>query len=289
VAILAKGREPVLTRNSLPGAPQDEQARYIEAAVNGILVGCLYLPNGNPQPGPKFDYKMAWFKRLSTHAASLLREAYPEQSKAANAQKCWNWFSPNDQRRDQGEPALIAGMTRQVVRDQAVDPGRIYVAGLSAGGAAAAIMAQAYPDVYAAAGVHSGLPCGAARDIPTAFAAMRQGAPSSQQQLTVPTIVFHADKDATVHPRNADLVIAQVGDMGVVKVETQTGCVPGGHAYSRTLHVTASGQTVLEQWLVHGSGHAWSGGSSLGSYTDPRGPDASREMLRFFLQHSRQR
>jgi poly(3-hydroxybutyrate) depolymerase len=160
---------------------------------------------------------------------------------------------------------------------------------LSAGGAAAAIMAQAYPDVYAAAGVHSGLPCGAARDIPTAFAAMRQGAPSSQQQLTVPTIVFHADKDATVHPRNADLVIAQVGDMGVVKVETQTGCVPGGHAYSRTLHVTASGQTVLEQWLVHGSGHAWSGGSSLGSYTDPRGPDASREMLRFFLQHSRQR
>lgn len=214
---------------------------------------------------------------------------YPEQSKAANAQKCWNWFSPDDQSRGRGEPALIAGMTQRVVRDHAVDASRIYVAGLSAGGAAAAVMAQTYPDIYAAAGVHSGLPCGAARDVPTAFAAMRQGAPASQQRLQVPTIVFHADRDATVHPRNGDLVAAQVDAMGAVRVETHSGQVPGGHAYRRTIHLTATGTTVLEQWLIHGAGHAWSGGSTRGSYTDPRGPDASREILRFFLQHSRTR
>lgn len=71
VAILARGAEPVLTRRGLPGDPADAQARYIEAAVQGVLVGCLYLPNGNPQPGPKFDYKLAWFERLIAHAAAL--------------------------------------------------------------------------------------------------------------------------------------------------------------------------------------------------------------------------
>jgi poly(hydroxyalkanoate) depolymerase family esterase len=220
---------------------------------------------------------------------------YPGQTQAANAQKCWNWFSPGDQLRDQGEPALIAGITRQVMRDHAVDPRRIYVAGLSAGGAAAAIMAQAYPDLYAAAGVHSGLACGAARDMPSAFAAMRQGAAAPQpsdrgrapaaSRRIVPTIVFHADKDGTVHPRNGDQVIAQSAAAGGLRTEVQRGQVPGGHAYSRTIHADATGQPILEQWVIHGGGHAWSGGSADGSYTDPRGPDASREMLRFFLEH----
>lgn len=218
---------------------------------------------------------------------------YPGQTQAANAQKCWNWFSPGDQRRDMGEPALIAGITRQVMREHAVDPRRVYVAGLSAGGAAAAIMAQAYPELYAAAGVHSGLACGAARDMPSAFAAMRQGAatpppPGHGQQVSrriVPTIVFHADQDGTVHPRNGDQVIAQCGAAGGLRAEVERGRVPGGHAYSRTIHRDAAGRPVLEQWVVHGGGHAWSGGSAAGSYTDPRGPDASREMLRFFLEH----
>ena len=224
--------------------------------------------------------------------------AYPAQDGAANPQRCWNWFSPGDQRRDAGEPALIAGITRRVMREHAVDPARVYVAGMSAGGAAAAVMAATYPDLYAAVGVHSGLPCGAAGDLPSAFAAMRQGAPdpapdgarpAGERGRLVPTIVFHGDRDGTVNPRNGDQVIAQAraaaaGDLQATAA-VQRGQVPGGRAYSRPLHADAGGKAVLEQWVVHGAGHAWSGGGPAGSYTDPHGPDASREMLRFFLEH----
>ena len=176
------------------------------------------------------------------------------------------------------------------MRDYAVDPERVYVAGLSAGAAAAAIMGTTYPDLYAAIGVHSGLACGAASDLPSAFAAMSQGdALVRGSAVTVPTIVFHGDRDSTVHPRNGDQVIAQSTSAATgLQTRVERGRVPGGHAYSRTLHADARGQTMLEQWVIHGAGHAWSGGSPAGSYTDPRGPDAAREMLRFFLEHPAQ-
>jgi len=222
--------------------------------------------------------------------------AYPAQAASANASKCWNWFNPGHQQRGQGEPSLIAGITRQVMRDYSVDPRRVYVAGLSAGAAAAVIMGITYPDLYAAIGAHSGLAGGAASDLRSAFAVMRQGAAmrrsgsapgDGEYRWIVPTIVFHGDEDTTVHPRNGDQIIAQSRADTTMDLRTsvQHGRVPGGHAYSRTLHADASGQAVLEQWVIHGAGHAWSGGSRAGSYTDPRGPDAAQEMLRFFLEH----
>ena len=210
---------------------------------------------------------------------------YPEQPSGANQSKCWNWFRTGDQQRHGGEPALIAGITRQIMRDYPIDPKRVYVAGLSAGGAAAAIMAATYADLYAAVGVHSGLACGAASDLPSAFVAMRQGGASRNMDGAplVPTIVFHGDRDTTVNPNNADQIVEQSAGL---KAKVIDGNVPHGHAYTRTLLTDARGRAVSERWNVHGAGHAWSGGSPAGSYTDPRGPDATREMLRFFLEHS---
>jgi len=211
---------------------------------------------------------------------------YPGQLQSANMQKCWNWFSPADQARDQGEPSLIAGITRQVMMAFEVDPASVYIAGLSAGGAAAAIMGAAYPDLYSAIGVHSGLACGAARDMPSAFAAMRQGGPASRGAgRPVPTIVFHGDSDSTVNPVNGDQVIAQSKASADLHIVEKSGVSEGGTRFTRRIEADPSGKSVIEHWVLHGAGHAWSGGSSAGSYTDPRGPDASREMMRFFLQH----
>jgi poly(hydroxyalkanoate) depolymerase family esterase len=222
---------------------------------------------------------------------------YPGQTSSANRSRCWNWFNDGDQRRDRGEPSLIAGITADVIAKHAVDPRRVYVAGLSAGGALAATMGQTYPDLYAAIGVHSGLACGAARDVSSAVIAMRQGGgaraaaapgiPPMPGIAGVPTIVFHGDRDTTVNPVNGDEVTAQTTHAAVRATETEEGRVPGGHGYTRTRFLDRDGATLAEQWNVHGAGHAWAGGSSLGSYTDPQGPDASREMLRFFAEHPR--
>lgn len=214
--------------------------------------------------------------------------AYPEQPQAANASRCWNWFRLGDQKRGRGEPALIAGITRQVAETKDIDLSRIYVAGLSAGGAAAAIMGEAYPDLYAAVGVHSGLACGAAHDVASAFNAMRGAGHKevdSASSALKPTIVFHGDKDTTVHPCNGARVIARLGDGATLAVQTERGRSHEGHSFSRSVHRDSAGASVLELWELHGAGHAWSGGNPAGSFTSLAGPDASREMLRFFLQH----
>lgn len=233
--------------------------------------------------------------------------AYPAQNSSANQSRCWNWFQTGDQQRDQGEPSLIAGITQQIMRTHHVDPQRVYVAGLSSGGAMAMIMGVTYPEIFAAIGVHSGLAYGAAHDLPSAFAAMQQGrgAPALTRShlgrtdrrctLVIPTIVFHGDRDTTVHHRNGEQVLAQWAALSVnesdsrngakLRVTVSQGHVPAGHAYTHSTYHDATGQPVMEQWLIHGAGHAWSGGSHTGSFTDPNGPDATQEMVRFFFAH----
>ena len=228
---------------------------------------------------------------------------YPVQAGKANVSKCWNWFQAEHQQRDFGEPSLIAGITREVVDAYGLDARRVYVAGLSAGGAMAAVMGTTYPELYAAVGVHSGLAYAAARDLPSAFAAMRgenskrasRKARHAAPARAVPTIVFHGDSDTTVHPSNVDEVIEQASPQAGDPQTHENGFGPyeqsiergetGGRAFTRTTYRDAEGKPVMEQWLVHGAAHAWCGGSTEGSFSDPRGPDASREMLHFFLQH----
>ena len=216
---------------------------------------------------------------------------YPEQPAGANPSRCWNWFRAEDQVREGGEPALIAGIVRAVAAEHAVDPRRIFVAGLSAGAAMAVILGETHPDLFAAVGVHSGLPYRSASDIPSALAAMkgRGAAAAAPTGRAVPTIVFHGDRDHTVQARNGERVVEHAtqahGPRGL-RVHTDTATVPGGRRYTRTVHADAAGRPWVEWWTLHGAGHAWSGGHASGSYTDGSGPDASAEMLRFFLAQS---
>jgi poly(hydroxyalkanoate) depolymerase family esterase len=219
---------------------------------------------------------------------------YVEQSAAAHPTRCWNWFKAAHQEREEGEPSLIAGITREVIARHRADPRRVYVAGLSAGGAMAAIMGHTYADLYAAVGIHSGLPYAAARDAMSALAAMRglRGTLDPRYRpaafRTIPTIVFHGDLDTAVHSRNSMQAMLQAGpaahDRGVDAVLKGE---ENGRRYTRTLHTDASGRVAVEHWLVHGCGHAWSGGRQGGPFVDSRGPDASRAMLKFFLGFTR--
>jgi len=231
---------------------------------------------------------------LGTQMNALAEETgclvvYPAQSRQANASRCWNWFNDVDQQRGRGEPSIIAGITHKIMGSYRIDPGQVYVAGLSAGGAMATIMGTLYPDLYAAVGVHSGLPFAAANDLPSALAAMqgqlqRQRADETQPGRAIPIIVFHGDQDHTVHPTNGDELMVHARDAAHA-MAVEPGRVPSGHAFTRTLHKGADGKVHGEHWVIHGAGHAWSGGSARGTYTDGKGPDASREMLRFFGTH----
>jgi len=217
--------------------------------------------------------------------------AYPEQVSAANPMKYWNWFRPGDQIEGAGEPSLIAGITQEIMCTYEVELGRVCLAGFSAGGAMAAVMAGTYSHLYAAVGVHSGLPWGAAHDVASAFAAMSQGPATSRRcaERAVPLIVFHGDRDSIVARVNADSLVNDaltVAGPGVAR-STMLGQVQGGHAYTRTIYDSSDHGTLIEQWIVHGANHAWSGGSPSGSYTDSRGPDASAEMIRFFAKAPR--
>lgn len=226
---------------------------------------------------------------------------YPAQVKAANSSNCWQWFQPSDQKREGTEPSIIADITRKVMREYRVDPDRVYIAGLSAGAAMAAILAAAYPELYAAVGIHSGLPIGSAHDVPSAFAAMKGSGKASRKggvSGIVPAIVFHGDNDHTVNPDNGTLVLAQC--LGTCSEELRNGRTPhgvkviqgkveNGRAYTRTIYSMPDETPIAEYWKIHAAGHAWSGGSPKGSYTDAKGPDAAEEMMRFFITHRHER
>ena len=292
-------RTPPSTPDIVP-----DGAKYIEGAYSnpaGSRAYKLFVPSGyQGQPLPLVVMLHGCTQSPDDFAAgtrmNFIAEehtcfvVYPAQRSDANQSKCWNWFRTADQQRGEGEPSLIAGITRQIMRDYSVDPKRVYVGGLSAGAAAAAIMGATYNDLYAAVGIHSGLACGSATDMPSAFAAMRQGGGPgrviSGNGPPVPAIIFHGDRDTTVHPNNGGQVLEQAIGTTRTQKTVHRGQIPGGHEYTRTTHTDAGGREILEYWSIHGAAHAWSGGSPAGSYTDPRGPNATREMLRFFLGHS---
>lgn len=229
---------------------------------------------------------------------------YPEQPQSANPNGCWNWFRPEDQHRGRGEPGLLVAMVRDVMARHPVDDARVYAAGLSAGGAMAALLGREYPDVFAAVGVHSGLQAGAAHNVMAALSAMKSGAKPNARgtpvaapgQRVVPLIVFHGDADATVHARNGEQVVTAAlgmgaGGPGPVDKRVEQGRSPAGQAYTRTVYrqgaSSAAGPAMAEHWVLHGGGHAWAGGSAKSSHTDPGGVSATAEMLRFFLEHRR--
>ena len=260
---------------------------YIPSSYHGQAMPLVVMLHGCTQNPDDFA--------AGTQMNALAEEkecfvVYPAQTQGANSSRCWNWFNAIDQQRDQGEPSLIAGIAQQVIDDYPVNEREVFVAGLSAGGAMAVIVGTLYPDLFAAVGVHSGLPFASAQDLPSALAAMKGGAmPNARRKAPaggVPIIVFHGDRDTTVNLRNGDELIAQgvrsQAGGKTARTASVDGSVPNGHRYTRTTHSQADGSPLGEYWIIHGAGHAWSGGSDNGSYTDGKGPDASREMLRFF-------
>jgi poly(hydroxyalkanoate) depolymerase family esterase len=259
---------------------------YVPSGHNGQAVPLIVMLHGGTQGADDFAAGTRMNELAERHGFLV---AYPEQSRSANSMGYWNWFRPKDQRRGSGEASIIGGLTRQIVDNYATDDRRIYVAGFSAGGAMAAVMVTAYPDVFAGAGVHSGLPAGAAHDIPSAFAAMAQGAPTRRNGG--PLIVFHGDNDPTVDHVNADCLVQAVlqDDMARQQPQTTVGWVPNGHQYTQRVYSGGDGAPLVEQWTIHQAGHAWSGGSPHGTYSDPLGPDASAELVRFFAQHAHSR
>ncbi|MDQ6617176.1 MAG: PHB depolymerase family esterase [Actinomycetota bacterium] len=286
------------------GRPAGRFGAFSYTNEAGTRAYWLYVPRGyTGGPAPLVVMLHGGTQDATTFAAAtgmnelaereMVLVAYPEQPRSANAGQYWNWFVPDHQRRDAGEPSLIAGITRQVMDRHGVDASRVYVAGFSAGGAMAAVMAAVYPDLYAAVGVHSGLAYRSAVDVVSAFSAMKDGPPhrAGRPGHALPMIVFHGDRDTVVSPINAThlindvLAVGRRGTAPAPAAVSAGGRVPGGHRYTRTCYHYPSGEIRAECWTIHQGGHDWSGGQAHGSYTDPRGPDASAQLVRFFREH----
>jgi len=296
----------------LPAADRDEPPSGTEDFSEGVYKHALqtlryklYSPPNHAQHGLPLVVMLHGCTQdpddfaVGTRMNEFAREQgffvlYPAQAGSANPSRCWNWFKPIHQQRDSGEPGMIAGATEAIIGEYDIDKRRVYIAGLSAGGAMAVIVADAYPEIFSAVGVHSGLPRGAASNVISALSVMkRSGSPPPVMARThppAPTIVFHGDEDNTVHPQNGEYVLAaalQQGTANAAAVQVERGEPGPGRAYTRSIYRDSGGAVQAEHWLVHGAGHAWAGGDGEGSHTDATGPDATRAMLNFFFERSR--
>lgn len=259
---------------------------YVPSLVTRRAEGLLLMLHGCTQ-SPE-DFAIGTDMNALAEREGLI-VAYPAQTSAHSMMQCWNWFRPGDQMRGAGEPAILAGLVEHLGEVYGLAPGRVYAAGLSAGGAMAAILAETYPDLFEAVGVHSGIAPGAASDVLSAFAAMRGEfghAGELEHDAPLPRmIVFHGGADRMVHPANAERIVrAARARLPQGEIREEEGHAPGGRAFRRLLIEGRGGVPEVESWMVDGAGHAWSGGRPGGSFTDPEGPDASKEMMRFFLR-----
>jgi len=293
------------------GVPQDDDVAVMDDVAGGTFTAGvfsntagrrrykLYIPS-QPTTAPRplivmlhgctqnpDDFALGTgMNRLAEEANCLV--LYPEQDSASNRTQCWNWFESGHQARDAGEPGIIAGLTRQIVKEHGADPAQVFVAGMSAGGAMAAVLGAEYPDLFAAVGVHSGLPAGSGRDMITGLQAMKKPAKGRTLRESVPVIVFHGSTDHVVTPANGDAVLQQyvgahAGLHATPLSVRHDDAAHGGRRCRRSVWRDDAGRAMAEQWVVQGAGHAWAGGNAAGSHTDAAGPSASKEMLRFFL------
>ena len=302
------GDTPYAYRLYVPGS--DGTAAPVTDAASPALLPLVVLLHGCKQDAA--DFALGTGMNALAEAEKYL-VLYPEQSSNANSMRCWNWFDAAHQSRGSGEPKMIAALIRKVIKTHGADPSRVYIAGLSAGGAMAAIMAGLYPELFAAVGVHSGLPPGAATDVISAFSAMRRGARKGRaaavsanaandasadenDAFVMPTIVFHGSADKTVNPDNGEQItqaaLAAIKGAGVTlkkveQSEDSPGSPSGRRDTTRTIYRAADGKPFVEHWAIGSGPHAWSGGDAAGSFTDPHGPSASQAMVEFFLQHRR--
>ena len=290
------GATRFLTRSFTNSVGTRAYKLYIPASYRGASMPLVLMLHGCKQNPDDFAAGTRMNELAEEHGFLV---AYPAQSVNANGANCWNWFRSRDQARDGGEPSILAGIVGEIAARYAIDRRRVFVAGLSAGAAMAVILGKTYPEIFAAIGAHSGLPYGAAQNVASAFAAMHNGqAPAAAdehadetptQTLSVPTVVFHGDHDATVAPSNSDAIVEQVLSAmpsGLLETTTSEPASAASRGYTSTVYWTHEGRPHVEHWTLHGGSHAWSGGSPDGSYTEAKGPDASAQMVRFFLSQA---
>lgn len=284
-----RGSKAATAHNAARAAPVPEGARfetrqfdgpqggrmyrlYVPSCGQSELRGMVMMLHGCTQSAADFATGTAMNAQAEAHNFLV---AYPEQTSAHNPNLCWNWFEPQHQTATGGEPAILADLAQTLGTEFALPEQATFAAGLSAGGAMAALLGSLRSDVFAAVGVHSGLAPLAARDMMSAFAAMQGRGAGGGRALTCPAIILHGLADNTVAPVNASSLA------GTITLAERSSFSKDGRKVQLTKGETADGNAI-ELWLLEGAGHTWSGGSPAGSHTDAAGPDASAEMIRFF-------